>query len=92
MVVGQDADLEAPAHRRGDTGRDSLQTGGKCRRSAAEVRVLQRESRCRKGDTVTIENGKYEVLHIGLEPISVDKNNMNDVIIGSGFHLKRMFI
>lgn len=31
---------------------------------------------------------KYEVPYIGLEPISVDKNNMNDVIIGSGFHLK----
>lgn len=45
-----------------------------------------------EGDTVTIENGKYEVPYIGLEPISVDKNNMNDVIIGSGFHLKRMFI
>ena len=44
----------------------------------------QRESRCRK----EIENGKYEVPYIGLEPISVDKNNMNDVIIGSGFHLK----
>ena len=41
-----------------------------------------------EGDTVTIENGKYEVPYIGLEPISVDKNNMNDVIIGSGFHLK----
>ena len=34
------------------------------------------------------ENGKYEVPYIGLEPISVDKNNINDVIIGSGFHLK----
>ena len=39
-------------------------------------------------ETVMIENGDYQVPYIGLEPISVDKNNIDDVIIGSGFHLK----
>ena len=37
---------------------------------------------------MTIESGNYQVPYIGLEPISVDKTNINDVIIGSGFHLK----
>ena len=65
----------------------------KMSQKAAGVRCFwQREKPLPEGDTVTIENGKYEVPYIGLEPISVDKNNMNDVIIGSGFHLKRMFI
>ena len=47
-----------------------------------------RASGRRKEETVTIESGNYQVPYIGLEPISVDKTNINDVIIGSGFHLK----
>jgi len=61
----------------------------KMSQKAAECAVLLAKGEpLPEGDTVTIENGKYEVPYIGLEPISVDKNNMNDVIIGSGFHLK----
>ena len=45
---------------------------------AAECAVLLAKGEpLPEGDTVTIENGKYEVPYIGLEPISVDKNNMN---------------
>ena len=35
-----------------------------------------------------LENGSYEIPYIGLEPISVDRSNIDEVIIGSGFHLK----
>ena len=37
---------------------------------------------------VTINDGKYEVPYVALTPISVYKDNMNEVIINSGFHLK----
>ena len=40
-------------------------------------------------ETVDISrDGTYEIPYIGLEPISVNEDNMNEVIIGSGFHLK----
>ena len=35
-----------------------------------------------------MNDGTYEIPYIGLEPISVNEDNMNEVIIESGFHLK----
>ena len=35
-----------------------------------------------------LENGAYQVPYVGLEPISVTEENMNEIIINSGFHLK----
>ena len=35
-----------------------------------------------------IYDGRQEIPYVALEPISVDKSNMDRVIIGSGFHLK----
>ncbi len=36
----------------------------------------------------TINDGTYEVPYIGIEPIAVTKENLDEVIIGSGFHLQ----
>ena len=90
MVVGQDADLEACQRIvEGTQVMTVYKPVEKMSQKAAERAVLLAKGEpLPEGDTVTIENGKYEVPYIGLEPISVDKNNMNDVIIGSGFHLK----
>ncbi len=42
-----------------------------------------------EGEDVTlIDSGAYRVPYIGLEPISVNRDNIDEVIIGSGFHLK----
>ena len=39
-------------------------------------------------DISTIDDGTYTIPYIGLEPIAVTADNMDEVIIGSGFHLK----
>ena len=89
MVVGQDADLEACQRIvEGTQVMTVYKPVEKLAQKAAECAVLLAENKELPKETVTIENGAYEVPYIGLEPISVDKNNINDVIIGSGFHLK----
>ena len=35
-----------------------------------------------------LDSGAYKVPYIGLEPISVNRDNIDEVIIDSGFHLK----
>lgn len=90
MVVGQDADLEACQRIvEGTQVMTVYKPVEKLAQKAAECAVLLAEGKeLPEGETETIENGSYEVPYIGLEPISVDKDNINDVIIGSGFHLK----
>ena len=89
MVAGQDADLEACQRIvEGTQVMTVYKPVEKLARKAAECAVLLAEGKPLPEETVTIENGAYEVPYIGLEPISVDRNNINDVIIGSGFHLK----
>ena len=90
MVVGQDADLEACQRIvEGTQVMTVYKPVEKLAQKAAECAVLLAEGKdLSEGETETIENGTYKVPYIGLEPISVDKDNINDVIIGSGFHLK----
>ena len=90
MVVGQDADLEACQRIvEGTQVMTVYKPVEKLAQKAAECAVLLAEGKeLARRSTVTIESGNYQVPYIGLEPISVDKTNINDVIIGSGFHLK----
>ena len=89
MVAGQDADLEACQRIvEGTQVMTVYKPVEKLARKAAECAVLLAEGRGLPEEAGTIESGAYEVPYIGLEPISVDQNNINDVIIGSGFHLK----
>ena len=56
---------------------------------AAEASVALGRGEMLSGEDVTVmESGGYTVPYIGLEPISVNRDNMDEVIIGSGFHLK----
>ena len=40
------------------------------------------------GRTSTISDGTYEIPCLKIEPVSVTAENMDEVIIKSGFHLK----
>ncbi len=90
MVVGQDADLEACQRIVEGT---QLMTVYKpverLAQRAAECAVILAQDEEIKGDDVTmLNNGSFLVPYVGLDPISVTKENINDVIINSGFHLK----
>ena len=45
-----------------------------------------------KGETLSglevVENGEYTIPYLLLEPIAVKKENMDEIIISSGFHLR----
>lgn len=87
-VVGQDADLEACQRIvEGTQVMTVYKPVEKLAQKAAEcaVRLARGET---LEDTVMVSDGTYEIPYIALEPISVNEENMNEVIIGSGFHLK----
>lgn len=87
-VVGQDADLVACQRIVEGT---QLMTVYKpvdmLAKQAAEyaIKLIQGEVIKNKE---TVYDGKYYVPYIALEPIAVNKENMDKVIINSGFHLK----
>lgn len=87
-VVGQDADLGACQRIVADL---QLMTVFKSveqlAREAAECAV-----KLAKGEDLGCENiffdGRYDVPYIGLTPVPVTKENMDEIIIDSGFHLR----
>lgn len=90
MVVGQDADLEACQRIVEGT---QLMTVYKpverlAQRAAECAVALAQDEEITGSDVTMLDNGSYLVPYVGLEPISVTKENINDVIINSGFHLK----
>lgn len=88
LVVGQDADLEACQRIVEGT---QLMTVYK-----PVEKLAQRAAECAimlaKGEEIevveTIFDGTQEVPYIAMEPIGVTEENINEVIINSGFHLK----
>lgn len=90
LVVGQDADLAACQRIVEGT---QLMTVYKpveklATRAAREAVSLAMEGKISDNDSTEITNGRYTIPYIGLEPIAVNKDNMDEVIIDSGFHLK----
>lgn len=90
MVVGQDADLEACQRIVEGT---QLMTAYKpverlAQRAAECAVTLAQGGEVADDDITMLDNGSFLVPYVGLEPISVTKENINDVIINSGFHLK----
>ena len=90
LVVGQDADLEACQRIVEGT---QLMTVYKpverlAQRAAECAVALAQDEEIAGDDVIMLDNGSYLVPYVGLEPISVTKENINDVIINSGFHLK----
>lgn len=90
MVVGQDADLEACQRIvEGTQVMTVYKPVEKLATRAAECTIALVRNENIVGDDVTQANdGKYDVPYVKLNPIEVTAQNMNDVIIGSGFHLK----
>lgn len=89
-VTGQDADLQACQRIVEGT---QLMTVYK-----PVERLAQRAAECTialvKGENLPISqvgkinDGSYEIKYVGLDPVCVDKENIDEVIIGSGFHVK----
>lgn len=89
-VVGQDADLAACQRIvEGTQVMTVYKPVEKLATRAAEAAVALAKDEALSGDDVTtIRSGAYQVPYIALEPISVNRGNIDEVIIGSGFHLK----
>ncbi len=90
MVVGQDADLEACQRIiEGTQTMTVYKPVEKLAKRAAECAIaLARGEELTGNDISTIYDGTYMIPYIGLEPIAVTAENMDEVIIASGFHLK----
>jgi D-xylose transport system substrate-binding protein len=90
LVVGQDADLEACQRIvEGTQLMTVYKPIEKLAQRAAECAVALMNGKGLSGsDVSTIENGSYTTPYVGLEPIAVTADNIDEVIINSGFHLK----
>lgn len=88
-VVGQDADLEACQRIvEGTQLMTVYKPVEKLARQAAVCAVKLAKGEALEEETGMIESGSYQVPYVRLEPIAVTKENMNEVIIESGFHRK----
>ena len=87
-VVGQDADLAACQRIvQGTQIMTVYKPVEKLAQKAAECAIALGEGEAVEAEN-TLSDGVFEVPYMALEPISVRKENMDDVIISSGFHLK----
>lgn len=87
-VVGQDADLAACQRIvQGTQIMTVYKPVEKLAQKAAECAIALGEGREVDAEDV-IDDGSYKVPYMTLEPVSIYKDNMDEVIIGSGFHLK----
>lgn len=90
FVVGQDADLEACQRIvEGTQLMTVYKPVEKLARRAAECTVqLVLEGKLDGEDVESIDDGTYNIRYVGIQPTSVTKENIDEVIIESGFHLK----
>ena len=88
IVVGQDADLEACQRIvEGTQLMTVYKPVEKLAQTAAEYAIRLAEDGTVETDDTINDNGK-EIPYISLEPVAVNKDNIDDVIINSGYHLK----
>lgn len=90
LVVGQDADLEACQRIVEKTQTMTVyKPVEKLASRAVECTIALIKGETISGnDVITISDGKYDVPYVKLTPLAVTADNMNEVIINSGFHLK----
>ncbi len=90
LVTGQDADLSACQRIvEGTQLMTVYKPVEKLATRAAQCAVAMAKGENLEGDDVTtMQSGNYSFPYLGLEPVCVTKENMDEVIIGSGFHLK----
>ncbi|MBQ7066830.1 MAG: substrate-binding domain-containing protein [Lachnospiraceae bacterium] len=87
-VVGQDADLEACQRIvEGTQIMTVYKPVEKLAQTAAEYAVMLAQGK-ELPKTERVFDGVYQVPYVVLDPIAVTKENMDEVIIGSGFHSK----
>ena len=87
-VVGQDADLEACQRIiEGTQLMTVYKPVEKMAKAAAEYAVKLAKHEV-LGETDTFFDGTYEIPYVKMEPMRVSKENMEEVVINSGFHLK----
>lgn len=88
-IVGQDADLEACQRIvEGTQVMTVYKPVEKLAQAAAEYAIQLAEKKPLTDVTNTIFDGTYDVPYFYLEPIAVTKDNIDETIIDSGFHLK----
>lgn len=85
-VVGQDADLAACQHI--VEGTQNITVYKPVEKLASEAAKYAVDlAKGNEIDVMTkISDGTYDVMYVALEPISVNKDNIDEVIIDSGFH------
>lgn len=86
-VVGQDAELEACQRIvEGTQLMTVYKPVEKLAKLAAECAVKLAKGEKLEG-TMTFNDGTYNIPYIAIDPIAVDKNNMDSTIIANGFHM-----
>lgn len=87
-ICGQDADLEGCQRIvEGTQTMTVYKPVEKLAKQAAEYAVKLGEGEKIEAED-TMFDGKYTVPYVKLEPISVNRDNLDDVVIADGFHLK----
>ncbi|MDD3412988.1 MAG: substrate-binding domain-containing protein [Lachnospiraceae bacterium] len=87
IVVGQDADLDACQRIvEGTQTMTVYKPIEKLAKQAAECAVSLAQGK--EFETEKISDGKHEIPYVKIEPIKVTKDNIDFVIINTGFHLK----
>ncbi len=90
LVVGQDAELEACQRIvEGTQAMTVYKPVEKLAKKAAEYAVqIAKGEKLEEGTYQLLKNGIYQVPYVNLEPYAVTEENINELIIDSGFHLK----
>lgn len=90
LVVGQDADLGACQRIvEGTQLMTVYKPVEKLAKRAAECTVqLIEEGKVTGEDVTEFDDGSYMIPYVGLAPVSVTKDNIDETIIDSGFHLR----
>lgn len=90
MVTGQDAELEACQRIvEGTQLMTVYKPVEKLAKRAAECAIeLVKKGYLEGNDVTTISDGTYEIPYIGMEPVAVTRDNIDEVIVNSGFHLE----
>lgn len=87
-IVGQDAELEACQRiMEGTQLMTVYKSVDKLASISAEYAIALAKEEMPKFEQ-TITDGTYMIPYVALEPVAVDKSNMDEIIIDSGFHLK----
>ncbi len=87
-IVGQDADLAACQHIVEKTQKMTVyKPVEKLANEAARYAVSLGEKKPLSVN-LKINNGSYDIPYVALQPVSVDINNIDSVIIDGGFHIK----